>query len=83
MAVILRKRDALPESGYIRIQKLIEIIPFSESTIWRKVKKGTFPAPVKLSEQITGWRVEDIRAWMLSKELDTFNSNQTKGLNHE
>ena len=54
----------LPESGYIRVNDLIKIIPFSASTVWRKSKKGSFPKPVKLSEQITAWRVEDVRAWM-------------------
>jgi predicted DNA-binding transcriptional regulator AlpA len=58
----------LPESGYIRVNDLIKIIPFSASTVWRKAKAGTFPTPVKLSEQITAWRCEDVRAWMESKE---------------
>ncbi len=58
----------LPESGYIRVNDLIKIIPFSASTVWRKAKKGSFPTPIKLSEQITAWRVEDVRAWMASTE---------------
>lgn len=58
----------LPESGYIRITALTKIIPFSASTFWRKSKAGTFPMPIKLSEQITAWRVEDVRAWMASTE---------------
>jgi predicted DNA-binding transcriptional regulator AlpA len=28
------------------------------------VKAGKFPAPVKLSQRVTAWRVEDIREWM-------------------
>ncbi len=58
----------LPKTGYIRVQKLIQIIPFSASTIWRKSKNGSFPSPVKLSEQITAWRVEDVQAWMQAKD---------------
>lgn len=55
----------LPETGYVRQAQLIPaIIPFSSATFWRKVKAGTFPAPVKLSERVTAWRVEDVRAWM-------------------
>lgn len=55
----------LPETGYIRQAQLIPgIIPFSSATLWRKVKAGTFPAPVKLSERVTAWNVESIRAWM-------------------
>jgi predicted DNA-binding transcriptional regulator AlpA len=58
----------LPEYGYIRVNDLIKIIPFSASTVWRKAKAGSFPKPVKLSEQITAWRVEDVREWMASTE---------------
>lgn len=59
--------DKLPQSGFIRQSQLIpSLIPFSPATLWRKVKDGTFPAPVKLSPRVTAWRVEDIRAWMQS-----------------
>jgi len=58
----------LPESGYLRQSQLIPIIvPFSSATLWRKVKSGEFPAPVKLSARITAWRVEDLREWMSSR----------------
>lgn len=55
----------LPPTGYVRQSRLIpHIIPFSSSTLWRKVKAGEFPAPVKLSPRVTAWRAEDVRAWM-------------------
>ena len=67
---------SLPQTGYVRQQQLVQdprqpdrpaIVPFSSATLWRRVKSGEFPSPVKLSERITAWRVEDIRAWMLSR----------------
>jgi predicted DNA-binding transcriptional regulator AlpA len=58
----------LPAIGYVRQSQLIPaIVPFSSATLWRSVKAGTFPAPVKLSDRITAWRVEDVRAWMKSR----------------
>jgi prophage regulatory protein len=66
----------LPLSGYIRVNALIKIIPFSTSTIWRKSKSGDFPKPIKLSEQVTAWRVEDVRAWMQAKDLEAVNHGQ-------
>jgi prophage regulatory protein len=55
----------LPATGYVRQAQLIPaILPFSSATFWRKVKAGTFPAPVKLSQRVTAWRVDDVRAWM-------------------
>lgn len=59
--------DKLPQSGFIRLSELIPSpIPFSPATLWRKVKDGSFPAPIKLSARVTAWRVEDVRAWMQS-----------------
>lgn len=58
----------LPQSGYLRQSQLIPVlVPFSSSTLWRKVRLGEFPAPVKLSERITAWRVEDVRAWLQAR----------------
>lgn len=36
----------------------------SASTLWRYVKDGIFPKPLKLSAGVTAWRVEDVRAWI-------------------
>jgi len=55
----------LPATGFVRQKQLVPgIIPFSPTTLWRKVAAGVFPKPVKLSAGVTAWRVEDIRAWM-------------------
>lgn len=62
----------LPDTGFIRQAQLLGnkekdiagVIPFSSATLWRKVRNGEFPAPVKLSAGVTAWRVEDIRAWI-------------------
>lgn len=62
----------LPETGYVRQSQLIPVIlPFSPATLWRKVKAGEFPQPVKLSERITAWKVEDIRHWMDARSSDS------------
>lgn len=46
------------------------LLPMGETTIWEKVRSGDFPAPIKLTERITVWRIEDIEAWMASKGLE-------------
>ena len=63
--VIDRPFGQLPETGFVRQSQLIPgAIPFSAATMWRRVKAGTFPKPIKLSERVTAWRVEDVRAWL-------------------
>lgn len=57
--------EALPDDSFIRQKPLIAtgLAPFSATTLWRKVQAGTFPKPIKLSDQITAWRVSDIKEW--------------------
>lgn len=46
------------------------LLPASPATIWRKVKAGTFPKPVKLGERITAWRMDDIEAWLAARHKE-------------
>ncbi len=55
----------LPETGYVRQRQLIpDVLPISSATLWRWVKTGTFPQPVKLSNRVTAWRVEAVREYL-------------------
>ncbi|MGB7194885.1 MAG: AlpA family phage regulatory protein [Collimonas pratensis] len=54
--------DSLPNTGYIRLPIVLKFYPVSKSTWWAGVKTGRFPAGVKLSERVTAWKVDDIRA---------------------
>lgn len=68
--------DYLPDSAFIRLNQMIDtqLTPFSASTVWRKVKRGEFPPPTKLSDNITAWLVGDIRLWQ-SRCLATQNAS--------
>ena len=68
--------DALPDSAFIRESQLVQspnrpgtpaLLPFSAPTLWRKVRAGTFPKPIKLSERVTAWNVGTVRAWMTAQ----------------
>lgn len=56
--------STLPETGFVRQKQLVSFIPFSRTTLWRKVRDGEFPAPVRLSAGITAWKVELVRKWI-------------------
>ncbi len=74
----------LPETGYVRQSQLLLFVPFSRSTLWRRVKDGSFPAPVKLSPKVTAWRVEDVRRWMAEVDGHPGTSHtQTRTAAHE
>ena len=54
-----------PETGLVRLAEILAPngpIPVSKSTWWNGVKDGRFPKPIKLSERVTCWKAEDIRA---------------------
>ena len=68
--------DTLPDSAFIRESHLVQSpkrpdraapLPFSAPTLWRKVKAGTFPKPIKLGERITAFKVGEVRAWMTAQ----------------
>ncbi len=54
----------MPTTGFHRQVQVLKLVPFSKSTLWRRVKEGSFPKPLKLSDRVTVWRVEDIKLWI-------------------
>lgn len=53
---------------YLREWQVLERFPFSRSQLWAQVKAGNFPAPVKLSERCSAWRMADLREY--AKKID-------------
>ncbi len=49
---------------FIRQKHLLPLLGFSAATLWRKVKEGKFPKPVKLSENITAWQIKEVEKWI-------------------
>ncbi len=41
----------------------------SRATLWRWVRDGQFPSPVKLSPGCTRWKLADLEAWETSREM--------------
>lgn len=57
--------DDLPDTAFAREAQLVPSpLPFSSATLWRKVRAKKFPAPIKLGERMTAWRVGDVRKWI-------------------
>lgn len=57
--------DRLPDRALVRERQLLPVLPFTSPTLWRKVKAGAFPAPIRLDHgRITAWRWGDVREWL-------------------
>jgi len=65
---IQRGSVASPLPTYLRLTQLVEeVVPVSRATIWRWVKSGEFPAPIKLAERVTAWKLTDVLTWLESR----------------
>lgn len=51
----------IPETGFLRLPQVLEVIPVKKTCWWEGVKSGRYPKAVKLSPRCTAWRAEDIR----------------------
>jgi len=52
----------LPETGFLRIKQVLQLIPVGRTTWLNGVKEGKYPAKYQISDNTVGWRVEDIKA---------------------
>lgn len=68
--------SGLSDAAYVRQAQLVRStkhpdstapLPFSAPTLWRKVRDGTFPKPIKLGARITAWKVGDVRQWLAAQ----------------
>lgn len=50
------------QRGFIRENELRQRVPVSRSTLWKWVREGKFPPPIKHSG-VTMWRLADVDAW--------------------
>lgn len=53
-------------SKIYRLEDVCAIVGLHRATIYRKIKEGTFPEPVKLSARAIGWKEEQITSWIES-----------------
>ena len=58
------EEGGMPASGFMRQKQVLVLVPFSKSTLWRRIQEGSFPKPVKLSPRVTVWRTSDILGWI-------------------
>lgn len=54
----------------MRLPEVLRLIPVSRSTIYNMVQAGDFPRQVRMSRNCVGWKLSDVRAWMIQKEVD-------------
>lgn len=58
---IVKKGNNLPEDGFVRLPVVLSVFPVSKAHFYEGIRKGIYPKPVKLSERVAAWKVQDIR----------------------
>lgn len=67
------------QTSILRLPDVKSRTGLSRSTIYLRVKEGTFPSPVSLGERAVGWIDTEIQKWIeekieLSRPLKTINA---------
>jgi prophage regulatory protein len=52
---------------FIRPREVVEMIGVSRTTLWRMVREGTFPRPVRITERNVRYVLEAVEAWMQAR----------------
>src|SRR6266496_3543662 len=52
---------------FIRPREVVEMIGVSRTTLWRMVREGSFPRPVRITERNVGYVLEAVEAWMQAR----------------
>jgi predicted DNA-binding transcriptional regulator AlpA len=51
----------------LREKDVLKRVRFSKSQLWRLVRSGQFPKPIRLSERTTAWDSQAIDTWLAAK----------------
>lgn len=51
-----------------RKPRVLVAISMGNTWLYEAIKRGEFPAPVKLGARAVGWRRSDVEAWLASRE---------------
>lgn len=65
------------ENRLISMKQVLERIPLSKTTIYRNIRAGTFPAPIKLGRSRIAFSEAEVNAW-----IDQHASRRAQGEAH-
>lgn len=52
------------DNRIIRMPQVIDMVGVCKASIYLMVKRGDFPAPLKLGPRASGWVLAEIEAWI-------------------
>lgn len=61
------------ENNMLNAREVVARVGLHRSTIWKRVRAGTFPAPHELGENKIGWPESAITEWLDSRPRRTYS----------
>jgi prophage regulatory protein len=65
----------IPTRQYIRAQEFAAMLAVHRTTLWRWVRDGHLPRPVKLGPNTVAWESTQIDAWLAAREAAQKNDS--------
>jgi prophage regulatory protein len=56
----------LPSNAFLRLPDVLTLCGLGRATVYRRIALGRFPAPEKITERASAWRVGAILCWLES-----------------
>lgn len=51
----------------LRLPAVLEMLGVSKPTIYLWIRKGNFPAPLKIGPKASGWSLAEIESWLAER----------------
>ncbi len=61
-------KPEITDDRVLSLAQLLERIPLTRQSVWKMVREGRFPPPVRLTRSKLGWRWSAVLAWLAERE---------------
>ncbi len=68
----MRNTDASPR--LLRLPEVQSIVGLRRSEVYRRIRSGTFPAPIRLGTNAVAWLQSDLDAWIAARVAESRGS---------
>ena len=71
------KTNSKPQ--FVRLKETIQITNFSRSSIYRGIRDGSFPVPVRIGERAIAFKLNELEKWIESRPRVQLNGANGEG----
>ena len=68
--VLIMSEVKTTHTRLLRLSEVLSLYPISRSFIYKNIETGNFPKPIKIGSRAIAWKLEDIEAWIESRQSE-------------